>query len=129
MIRRPPRSTLFPYTTLFRSRILPMDDDLLKYLEGFGLARGVVPAGSYKDVVNNTQAIPTITMANTIVANAKVPEGPVYEFTKILLGDLEAVRKVHPAFKDFNPKDAVRLANVPLHPGAAKAYKEAGLLN
>src|SRR2546425_3948991 len=55
MIRRPPRSTLFPYTTLFRSRILPMDDDLLKYLEGFGLARGVVPAGSYKDVVNNTQ--------------------------------------------------------------------------
>src|SRR3712207_9165084 len=23
MIRRPPRSTLFPYTTLFRSRVLP----------------------------------------------------------------------------------------------------------
>ena len=112
-----------------KMRILPMDDDLLKYLEGFGLARGVVPAGSYKDVVNNMQAIPTITMANTIVANAKVPEGPVYEFTKILLGNLEAVRKVHPAFKDFNPKDAVRLANVPLHPGAARAYKEAGLLN
>src|SRR5438445_663501 len=110
-----------------KMRILPMDDDLLKYLEGFGLARGVVPPASYKDVVNNTQAIPTITMANTIVANAKVPEGPVYEFTKILLGDLEAVRKVHPAFKDFNPKDAVRLANVPLHPGAASAYKEAGL--
>src|SRR3712207_7503592 len=25
MIRRPPRSTLFPYTTLFRSRRLPLD--------------------------------------------------------------------------------------------------------
>src|SRR2546421_10927532 len=25
MIRRPPRSTLFPYTTLFRSRFLPMN--------------------------------------------------------------------------------------------------------
>src|ERR1039458_10730983 len=24
-MRRPPRSTLFPYTTLFRSRILPVD--------------------------------------------------------------------------------------------------------
>src|SRR3989441_13074160 len=24
MIRRPPRSTLFPYTTLFRSRLLPV---------------------------------------------------------------------------------------------------------
>src|SRR5258705_9032724 len=28
MIRRPPRSTLFPYTTLFRSRLLELDDDL-----------------------------------------------------------------------------------------------------
>src|SRR5260221_9754609 len=25
MIRRPPRSTLFPYTTLFRSRLRPLD--------------------------------------------------------------------------------------------------------
>src|SRR3712207_8295529 len=28
MIRRPPRSTLFPYTTLFRSRLLPGDSTL-----------------------------------------------------------------------------------------------------
>src|SRR2546430_17296486 len=27
MIRRPPRSTLFPYTTLFRSQSLPQRDD------------------------------------------------------------------------------------------------------
>src|SRR2546426_1617701 len=27
MIRRPPRSTLFPYTTLFRSILRPDDDD------------------------------------------------------------------------------------------------------
>src|SRR3712207_7507070 len=26
MIRRPPRSTLFPYTTLFRSRVAPRDE-------------------------------------------------------------------------------------------------------
>src|ERR1043165_8500913 len=28
MIRRPPRSTLFPYTTLFRS-VLPLDDEVV----------------------------------------------------------------------------------------------------
>src|SRR2546430_9542616 len=27
MIRRPPRSTLFPYTPLFRSVVIPFDDD------------------------------------------------------------------------------------------------------
>lgn len=111
-----------------KMRILPMDDDLLKFLEGFGLNRGAVPKGSYKDVVNNDKDIPTIAMANTIVANAKTSADVVYQFTKVLLADVPAVRKVHPAFKDFDPKDAVKLANVPLHPGAERAYKEAGLL-
>jgi len=112
-----------------KMRILPMDNDLIKFMESLGLSRGLIPKGSYKDVVNNDVDIPTIAMANTIVANAKTSEQAVYEFTKLLLGNVDAVRKVHPAFKDFNPKDAVKLANVPLHPGAAKAYKEAKLLN
>ncbi|MEK7701986.1 MAG: TAXI family TRAP transporter solute-binding subunit [candidate division NC10 bacterium] len=112
-----------------KMRILPMDDDLIKFMESLGLSRGLIPKGSYKDVVNNDVNIPTIAMANTIVANAKASEQAVYEFTKLLLGNVDAVRKVHPAFKDFDPKDAVTLANVPLHPGAAKAYKEAKLLN
>jgi hypothetical protein len=111
-----------------KMRILPMEPDLIKFLEGLGLAKGVVPRGTYKDVVNNDVDIPTITMANTIVANAKTPPDAVYQFTKILVGNVDAIRKVHPAFKDFDPKDAVKLANVPLHPGAERAYKEAGLL-
>ncbi len=111
-----------------KMRILPMDADLMKFLEGFGLTPSIVPKGSYKDVVNNDKDIPTIAMANAIVANAKVPPQAIYDFTKVLLGNLDAVRKIHPAFKDFNPKDAVKLGNVPLHPGAEKAYKEAKLL-
>jgi TRAP transporter TAXI family solute receptor len=111
-----------------KMRILPMEEDLLKFLEGLGLSRGMIPKGSYKDVVNNDRDIPTIAMANTIVANIKVSEDAIYHFVKAALADLNAVRKIHPAFKDFNPKDAVKLANVPLHPGAARAYKEAGLL-
>jgi TRAP transporter TAXI family solute receptor len=111
-----------------KMRILPMDEDLIKFMEGLGLSRGVIPKGSYKDVVNNDQDIPTIAMANTIVANVKTPEAVVHGFTKILLQNLDGVRQVHPAFKAFDPKDAVRLANVPLHPGAERAYREAGLL-
>src|SRR2546430_9450325 len=30
MIRRPPRSTLFPYTTLFRSQLLCLDQSLMQ---------------------------------------------------------------------------------------------------
>src|ERR1043166_5052945 len=39
MIRRPPRSTLFPYTTLFRSDLLPID---LVALGLFRLFRGAL---------------------------------------------------------------------------------------
>src|SRR3712207_6749155 len=38
MIRRPPRSTLFPYTTLFRSTLVPdlANDRLLVYVSSYG---------------------------------------------------------------------------------------------
>jgi TRAP transporter TAXI family solute receptor len=110
------------------TRILPMDEALLKYLGGFGLVRATVPKGSYKDVANNDAEILTAAMANTIVTSEKVSADVIYDFTRILLGDLDAVRKIHPAFSEFDPKDAVTLANVPLHPGAARAYREAGLI-
>src|SRR2546422_6039482 len=50
MIRRPPRSTLFPYTTLFRSRLDPLDPwsarlflprlDPAAYLEAYAACGG-----------------------------------------------------------------------------------------
>src|SRR6267378_7835751 len=49
MIRRPPRSTLFPYTTLFRS---PRDRGAAALLRGDlrGHRRGPVHAGEHEDV-------------------------------------------------------------------------------
>jgi len=40
MIRRPPRSTLFPYTTLFRSRDAMMREYDVRY-PGYGLGRNM----------------------------------------------------------------------------------------
>src|SRR2546428_9530326 len=56
MIRRPPRSTLFPYTTLFRSRRRPDRDARLDRRSSVGDRRGpcvrkvrVDPAGNLHD--------------------------------------------------------------------------------
>src|SRR3712207_8203868 len=48
MIRRPPRSTLFPYTTLFRSRVLIFTrtkhgaDRVVRLLDGNGIASAAI---------------------------------------------------------------------------------------
>src|SRR5256885_16999701 len=45
MIRRPPRSTLFPYTTLFRSQIAPaFDDDVLHAAGNVDFSVGAIRA-------------------------------------------------------------------------------------
>src|SRR5256885_15056492 len=44
MIRRPPRSTLFPYTTLFRSR-----SAYTTALEGFALPYGDITVGGWRN--------------------------------------------------------------------------------
>src|SRR3712207_8937727 len=49
MIRRPPRSTLFPYTTLFRSDVEDLDGDLLADLDHLGRVVDVLP-GQLGDV-------------------------------------------------------------------------------
>src|SRR5688572_31307405 len=43
MIRRPPRSTLFPYTTLFRSAVLVVVQDDEWSLHVLGVERGAIP--------------------------------------------------------------------------------------
>src|SRR2546425_3489045 len=49
MIRRPPRSTLFPYTTLFRSRDIKPDNIVLSpagaVLVDLGIARAIATSG------------------------------------------------------------------------------------
>src|SRR3712207_8501683 len=46
MIRRPPRSTLFPYTTLFRSRMISYESVITSLIGGvLGIVLGIVLGG------------------------------------------------------------------------------------
>src|SRR5690242_21628898 len=47
MIRRPPRSTLFPYTTLFRSSVL---NGALAAFEAIAFVRGLTPLSVYREL-------------------------------------------------------------------------------
>src|SRR5258708_19171891 len=66
MIRRPPRSTLFPYTTLFRSAVLEGDDEvavlgrrlqLVIGIDGGGARRAVEAADRKSTRLNSSHQI------------------------------------------------------------------------
>src|SRR5256885_11523340 len=67
MIRRPPRSTLFPYTTLFRSLPVSLDDlsldfRLKRFVEGMDFApveRHAAWLGSFTPAEQGAKSIPS----------------------------------------------------------------------
>src|SRR2546430_6518588 len=92
MIRRPPRSTLFPYTTLFRSPV-PLGPDVAFAVDGLvGAAR---EAGAPLVVVNSPNN-PTGT---------PLPEGALER----LLAETDALVVVDEAYQDFGGPTGIPL--------------------
>ncbi|MEH6404172.1 MAG: TAXI family TRAP transporter solute-binding subunit [Sneathiella sp.] len=63
-----------------------------------------------------------------VLVGAHVADDVVYELTKTMHENKEALGNAFGAFKRFKPDHMVRENPVPLHPGAVKFYKEIGQL-
>src|SRR5438552_14504858 len=74
MIRRPPRSTLFPYTTLFRSLLLPSPGACLNNRNDFDLVIVVVKTDRKSTRLNSSHQI--ISYAVFCLKKKKNPEHP-----------------------------------------------------
>ena len=87
-------------------------------------AFATIPKGTYK----TTDAdVTTFGVMATFVTSADVPERVVYEVVRAVFENLNDFRKLHPAFKNLDPKLMIKNAlSAPLHPGAIKYYKEKG---
>jgi uncharacterized protein len=85
---------------------------------------GTIPANTYGEHA----ATPTATVKNFLVTHEGVPADTVYTMTKALFTNLDQMAAAHSAAKAINPADAPKDPPVPLHPGAEKYYREAGLL-
>lgn len=84
-----------------------------------------VKADAYSDLEEDLMGLNVGNMH--LITHESVDEDLVYEFTKILYQNRDAVAEKHPAGKALNPKNAVRNTGVPFHPGAIKFYKEEGI--
>ena len=85
-----------------------------------------IPGKMYKGTDSD---VTTFGVGATFVTSAKVPEKVVYTVAKSVMENIDSFKKLHPAFKNLDPKQMVKDGlSAPLHKGAAKAYKELGLI-
>lgn len=64
----------------------------------------------------------------TLCASSRLPADLVYTVTKEVFENLDHFRRQHPALSDLTKEGMLEGISAPLHPGALKYYKEAGLM-
>lgn len=84
-----------------------------------------IPANTYP---GQTADVPTAAVVNFLVTHDGVPEETVYQMTKQMFENLDQMVAAHKAASAIKLEQAIAGMPVPLHPGAARYYKEKGLI-
>lgn len=101
------------------------DEQLAKIRKDFPIwVRFLIPKGTYP---GQDEDIKTIAQPNFLAVRADMSEETVYKITKTIYENLPFLNNIHKATKEMNVKEALDGLPVPLHPGAAKYYKEVGI--
>jgi TRAP transporter TAXI family solute receptor len=85
---------------------------------------GTIPANTYN---GQDSAVEVATVQNYLVTRSDLKDDVVYEMTKTFFDNLPALQAAHAAAKAVKLDQAAKSPPVPLHPGAAKFYKEKGV--
>lgn len=102
----------------------PAIDELVAANPYFSTA--TIPANMYRGNAADTK---TFGVSATIVSSAKVPAETVYQVVKAVFENFDEFKGLHPAFANLDKKNMVKDAlSAPLHDGAVKYFKEAGLM-
>lgn len=88
--------------------------------------KGTIPHSFYLYALN-TADIETIGVKATCVTSKKVDESIVYAITKEVFENLEDFKLLHPAYSGLTKQQMLEALSAPIHNGALRYYKEAGL--
>lgn len=86
-----------------------------------------IPVDQYTGVTNTTNT-PTFGVKATLCTSADVSDEAVYAITKEVFDNFDEFKTLHPAFANLTKESMLQGLSAPLHPGAIKYYKEAGLM-
>ena len=89
--------------------------------------KAIIPIDLYPGTTNK-EDVETFGVKATFVTSARVPDKVVYAITKEVFENFDEFKKLHPAYQVLTKKNMLEGMSAPIHPGALKYYKEAGLM-
>lgn len=110
------------------ARLVGFPDDVRKHLmEAYAYNEGVLPAAAYPTL--QSADLKVTTMDSVILLHEAVPEEVAYRMARSLIRAKGArLTQIHGSMAAYDPAAAWKYAGVPLHPGAVRAYREAGAM-
>jgi TRAP transporter TAXI family solute receptor len=92
------------------------------------LTKTDIPIDYYPDIINK-EPIPTISVKAILFTDAEMDAQIVYNIVKEVFENFDLFKRQHPALAYLTVKQMTTGLVVPLHPGAERYFKEAGLLD
>lgn len=84
-----------------------------------------IPAKTYKGIDKD---VATPAVMAILITHEDVPEQQIYDFLTSMYKNLDDIAAVHAKGKEITLKGALNGLTAPLHPGAARFFKEKGLI-
>jgi uncharacterized protein len=122
-----PASSVMDLATARDVKLIPVTDAGLAEMKKInaGYNKVIVPANTYP---KQTKDEPVIGYSTHFITQCKLPEDKVYAVTKAMATQVADLAAVNKAMAKLTPKEMAEDIGVPLHPGAAKYYREVGAL-
>jgi len=105
--------------------VVPIPADVVAKIGDPAYQPGVIPANTYQGQAGD---VPTVRIRNMLITHSGVPEATVYAMTKATFEHLDQLVAAHAAARGIVKEDAADGLPLPLHPGAERYYREAGVL-
>ncbi len=106
--------------------VVPISEEVVEAIGDAAYLPATIPAGTYEgqDDDMETAAVP-----NFLITHKNVSDDLAYEMTKQLYENLDSLQSAHNAAKAIDIENNAEGMPVPIHPGAERYYKEAGVLD
>lgn len=124
-----PASFIMDLGSAMPVRVLGITDAEMAALQKInpGFVPYTLPAGIYKEQ-GVTEAVKTFQSPTVLIASSKTSDEVIYKITKAIVEGRDEFGNVTSVMKGVTGADMAQNFGMPMHPGAEKYYKEAGLL-